>query len=234
MWLMHWSARLKERLDELGWSPTTLHERSDVAYDSVLKYLAGKVDNPRGDNPAKLAAAMGVRVVWLTHGDGPKYANNTSNDLPSRKTGNTIELRGIPIISSISATKMTAISDPYALGDGEEYASSDPDLGPRSFGMYVDGHSMDSSDPLAQRRFKDGEVVICDPDAAIQPGDFVIAKDPQAEEAVFKKYRPRGVDKNGHEVFDLVPLNDDYETIRSDARRPCVIVGKIVRRIEKF
>lgn len=42
-----------------------LAEASGVDYDSLLKYLAGKVENPRGDILARLAAAVGTTEAQL-------------------------------------------------------------------------------------------------------------------------------------------------------------------------
>ena len=49
----------------------------------------------------------------------------------------------------------------------------------------------------------------------VPAGDYVVAKN-GAEEATFKKYRVRGQDEKGRTIFELIPLNDDYETMRSD------------------
>lgn len=46
---MDWHDRLQRKRAELGWSKRELHRRSGVPYDSVVKYLKGDVDNPRGD-----------------------------------------------------------------------------------------------------------------------------------------------------------------------------------------
>ncbi|MGL5041357.1 MAG: S24 family peptidase, partial [Aeromonas sp.] len=37
----------------------------------------------------------------------------------------------------------------------------------------------------------------------------------------------RGYGEDGQEVFELVPLNDDYPTMRSD-RQPIQIIGSMV------
>mgnify|MGYP004716968083 FL=1 len=42
------------------------------------------------------------------------------------------------------------------------------------------------------------------------------------DEALFKKYRPRGI-INGQEVYELVPLNEDYPTLRSDSSKIRII-----------
>lgn len=45
--------------------------RSGVPYDNVNKYLAGKVDKPRGDTLTALAKALGVEPLWLEKGISP-------------------------------------------------------------------------------------------------------------------------------------------------------------------
>jgi SOS-response transcriptional repressor LexA len=71
----------------------------------------------------------------------------------------------------------------------------------------------------------DGDLVIIDPSVKPRPGDFVVAKLANEDEATFKKYRPRGSNPDGGEIFDLVPLNEDYHTIRVDQDRPGFVVG---------
>lgn len=68
-----------------------------------------------------------------------------------------------------------------------------------------------------------------DPDIAPNPGNYVIAKN-HHNEATFKKYRPRGRDADGRDVFELVPLNDDYATLRSD-QDGAVVIGTVVEHI---
>ena len=46
-------------------------------------------------------------------------------------------------------------------------------------------------------------------------------------EWTFKKYRPRGINEHGQEVYELTPLNPDYPTMRSD-REPCRILGVMI------
>ena len=55
-----WVKRLNEALRKSGWSKAELARRSGVDYDSLNKYLAGKVEHPRGDSLPRLARALGV------------------------------------------------------------------------------------------------------------------------------------------------------------------------------
>ena len=52
--------------------------------------------------------------------------------------------------------------------------------------------------------FRPGDRVLIDPDVSPRPGDFVAARNTK-QEATFKKYRVRGIDEVGQEVFELIP-----------------------------
>jgi len=73
-----------------------------------------------------------------------------------------------------------------------------------------------------------GDVVIIDPGVRPLPGDFVVAKVEADDSATFKKYRPRGADESGVPIFELVPLNEDYEVIRISAANPGTIIGTMM------
>lgn len=80
--------------------------------------------------------------------------------------------------------------------------------------------------------FKEGDLLIVDPDEAPKAGDFVIAKN-GSEEATFKKYRSRGEYDDGSPRFELVPLNDDHETLCTD-HTPISIIGVVVEHHRIF
>ena len=65
-----WTDRLNDTLRQSGWSKTELARRSGVNYDSLNKYLDGKVAQPRGDIMHRLARALGVDTTWLRDGTG--------------------------------------------------------------------------------------------------------------------------------------------------------------------
>jgi SOS-response transcriptional repressor LexA len=97
---------------------------------------------------------------------------------------------------------------PYAPGDGFAIEYTTQKLSRWAFGLEVEGTSML---PI----FQPGDRIIVDPDLSPNPGDYVVARN-GSNQATFKKYRPRGMDANGEMIFELVPLNDDYPTLRSD------------------
>lgn len=68
---MDWKQRLNEKFADTGWSKAELGRRAGVSYDNVIKYLAGAVEQPRGDTLAKLARALSVDPLWLEKGIDP-------------------------------------------------------------------------------------------------------------------------------------------------------------------
>jgi 7-cyano-7-deazaguanine reductase len=67
-----WEKRLNDAFRATGWSKAELGRRSGVQYDSLNKYLAGKVKHPRGDSLFRLAQSLSVNLSWLRDGTGPK------------------------------------------------------------------------------------------------------------------------------------------------------------------
>lgn len=126
----------------------------------------------------------------------------------------------VPILSYVQAGNWREICEQATGFDGNvEYVTASVDIGPRGFGLWLRGNSMTP-------QFNEGDLVIVDPDEQPRPGDFVVAKN-GSDEATFKKYRPRGIDEHGQEVFELVPLNDDYPPMHSD-RQHIEIIGVMV------
>lgn len=127
--------------------------------------------------------------------------------------------RRVPLISYVQAGAWTDVVDNYQPGDADEFLLTDRELSGSAFALEIKGDSM-------LPEFKTGDRVIIDPAVSPQPGDYVVAKNGE-EEATFKKYRPRGVNERGDLVFELVPLNEDYPSMRSDVT-PIRIVGTMV------
>lgn len=132
--------------------------------------------------------------------------------------------RAIPVISAIQAGALKEIATPYEIGDGYATLYTDDDYSKWAFGLEIDGYSM-------APEFKPGDMVIIEPEWEPRPGEYVAAKN-GAEEATFKKYRPRGFDSSGNTIFELAPLNDDYPTLRSDIT-PLQIIGVMAEHRRK-
>ena len=124
-----------------------------------------------------------------------------------------------PIISPVQAGIWRDVVDNYPPGGSDMCIMSNNSYGPHTFALRITGNSMEPE-------FREGDIVIIDPDVNPNAGDYVVAKNHE-EAATFKKYRPRGINEAGQDVFELVPLNEDYAPMRSDLQ-PITIIGTMV------
>ena len=214
--------RISARRRAQKMSQDELAKRIGITRVSISKWESG-LNQPKGRYLNDLAEALGVTVDWLLTGSGdtpelaeeqpiPGYHNVEPAVIPQ---GNRV-----PILSYVQAGNWLEMCEQATTFDGNvEYVSAGIDIGPRGFGLWLRGNSMT---PI----FNEGDLVIVDPDESPRPGDYGVAKN-GSEGATFKKYRPRGIDENGQEVFELVPLNDDYPSMHSD-RQHIEIIGVMV------
>jgi len=156
---------------------------------------------------------IGCRPLWVESGVG--QMSDDSNVQPLSRG----EVKSIPIISYVQAGNWRDIVDNNPIGYSDDTIPARGEYGMYTFALRIMGNSMEPE-------FREGDVVVIDPDVAPTPGDYVVARN-HVEAATFKKYRPRGVDERGHPIFELVPLNDDYAVMRSD-QEPIQIIGTMV------
>lgn len=214
---MKFGERLEAAMAFMNWGPSDLAARSGVAMPTISAIT--KRGSDRTNYKEALVSAFPrerVSQKWLRDGAG----SMGDKDQPEPNvTPAPIGGRSIPVISAIQAGMWCEIVDQFQPGDADEYLLTDLDLSAHAFALTIRGDSM-------LPEFNPGDRVIIDPEVAPHPGDFVAAKNGE-QEATFKKYRPRGMDASGNMVFELVPLNDDYPTLRSDVE-PIRIVGTMV------
>ena len=197
--------------------------QSDVA--RLLNISPQTLNNweARGISKNGLLAAqkiVGCSAHWLETGFGPMSMSGSESANVTPALAGT---RKVPLVSYVQAGFMKEM---VAQAAASEWLLTDLELSENAFALSIKGDSM-------LPEFKEGDRVIIDPAVQPQPGDFVVAKN-GAEEATFKKYRPRGLNERGDEVFELIPLNDDYPSMRSDVT-PLKIIGTMIehRRYRK-
>ncbi|MEL1215010.1 LexA family protein [Aeromonas caviae] len=214
--------RIKQTRKRLGYSQEILGSRVGVSRVSISQWERGE-NTPNGRYLNDLAAALGVTVDWLLTGEGEGAVTSAPEVIPGYHNVEPAVIpqgNRIPILSYVQAGNWREICEQATTFDGNvEYVTASVDIGPCGFGLWIRGHSMT---PM----FNEGDLVIIDPDEQPRPGDYVVAKN-GSEEATFKKFRPRGIDESGQEVFELVPLNDDFPTMHSD-RQHIEIIGVMV------
>lgn len=245
----HWRSRLLELVNVLKaehkMNQREIADKAGIA-PSYLSRLLLEADRPErrnlgGTMLAKIATAFGLQPMWFDQPNGhnldaitpepgsyrlgyitslntgfasPKLLTEDSNVKPAA-----IGLRRIPVISEIQAGIWTEIVDTFQPGDAEEWIYTDLELSHEAFALDIVGYSM-------MPEFLPGHRVIIDPRVAPRPGDFVAARNGD-NKATFKKYRPRGINAAGQDVFELVPLNDDYPTL-SSALQPIQVIGTMM------
>lgn len=212
---------LKERFADLakdmprGWK-AQLARYCNVTAPSVSGWVGGETVTLEAASLLKAASFFRVYPAWLESGKVPKYLSDEDYDNAIEAN---IGLTRVPLIDSIQAGIWTEIVDNFQPGDADEWLLTDQRVSGRSFALEIKGDSM-------LPEFKQGDRVIIDPEVNPRPGDYVAAKN-GGQEATFKKYRPRGTNAHGDLIFELVPLNEDFASIRSDIE-PVRIVGTMI------
>jgi SOS-response transcriptional repressor LexA len=239
----------KWRLEDLSYSP-------DVELDPGN--LSRVERGVQGIDPRKLQAiakALGVTLSQL-HEHAETLMSGRSMDFDSASNTDKVDRRRfpqaarelqesdvsnvhaipnsprmLPLLTTVQAGQPKEYIDDFAVGAADEYVEVDADLGrrlgPYAFALVVDGLSMINE-------FQPGDKVIVDPSEAVHPGAFVVAKVQGINGATLKKYRDRGADENGNEQFDLVPLNEDFSTIRVNSKNPGSIIGVVIEKRTRY
>lgn len=219
--------RIKERMNDLSLVQADVADRAGVSQVAIHKLLTGK--STASKKPDALATALECSLDWLLTGREPKRPVRVSEIAGSYAVDP--ELRRIPVINYVQAGHPREIIDDYAAGDGFDTVGIDPDtarqLGRHAFALVVDGESMLPD-------FRPGDLVVVDPDASVRPGDIVVAKLERDQAATLKKYRSRGADGDGHPVFELMPLNDDYPTLLVNSASPGQVIGPVIEHRRKM
>lgn len=73
------------------------------------------------------------------------------------------------------------------------------------FAMKVEDRSMAPD-------FLPGDIIIADAGITAEPGDYIIGQCFPLKGGLFRRLRIRGVDEDGKDIADFVPLNSDYPT----------------------
>lgn len=209
--------RLKEARKAAKMTQAALAKKVGIGQSTIAELE--KTGNGSSHVPA-MAAALNCSALWLATGQGQMTSEIDKNVKPVE-----MGMRPYPVISHIQAGALKEIADPYGPGDGFDVEFGDDDASRWAFFLEIEGDSMLPD-------FRPGDRVLIDPDVTPRPGDFVAARNTR-QEATFKKYRVRGINEFGAEIFELVPLNDDYPMLRSDEHHLCVI-GTMIEHRRKF
>lgn len=201
---------------------------SKVGYEMVRRYSLGYA-MPRQERIAVLAEILGTTPAYLQHGEGASVYQNGATAEEEKFDVNvapaSMGTHRVPLLNYVQAGMFTEMGSNFSF-EGMEYLLVDAALSHRSFALQIKGDSMKAPPNTPGDSFAEGDRVIIDCEVHPRPGDYVVAKN-GGEEATFKKYRLAAFDEKGREVFELVPLNPDYPTLRSDQHH-IEIIGTMV------
>ena len=174
----------------------------------------------------KIAGGLGIQIAdfspRLAEKQRAMSAENVITPLPAVKR--------IPLLSEVQAGRLVSrgqVQCAAAAIESGDYIVVDEETPDGCFALQIDGDSMSP-------KFLEGDVIVIDPNLEARPGDYVVGERvcpiTGDLETTFKKYRVRGVDREGREVFDLVPLNPDYPTLNSAAEQLTILGVMIEHR----
>ena len=172
--LLAFAARLNQALDHNGIPPKNHGRIQYVAEMFLLSHAgAGKWINglvlPAKGRRRELAQRLGVNYDWLEFGKGEMLASK-----PSSESGG---LSKLPILSYHEAVDF----DKHVENFVGETLALDVNVGSRAFVVYAQGTAMSG-------RFPEGSILVFDPDAPVQDGDYVLAKVNKLPDAIFRQY----------------------------------------------
>ena len=218
--MIEYGERLEAALKARNTTISQLASGMGVSYQAVKRVIDGLSKAFSAANNTKAAAFLRISPDWLATGQGSMEMGFDANAKPVP-----LGMRPYPVISCVQAGMLKEISVPYGPGDGFDVEFGDDDTSKWSFFLEIEGDSMLPD-------FRPGDRVLIDPEVTPRPGDFVAARKTK-QEATFKKYRVRGIDELGAEIFELVPLNDNYPVLRSDEHH-LVVIGTMIEHRRKF
>ncbi|MPS98579.1 MAG: hypothetical protein E2581_08770 [Pseudomonas sp.] len=169
------------------------------------------------------AAERGINVRWMKFGEG-----SMEDGLPSFQAPAAAAPTLVPLISSVQAGNWSDIVDRFQPGDAERWLPCPVRHGPGTFCLAVEGESM--SNPGVRPSYEPGDIIFVDPGRAAQPGDRVVVRLDNQQQATFKQY----LEEDGRKF--LRALNPDWKPrltpIDGEATICGVVIGKWVPEIE--
>jgi phage repressor protein C with HTH and peptisase S24 domain len=204
---MKWWERLGRVVEARKLSVEEISARSGVPVKSVYGYINGDVENPRGDVIKRLAEAIGMSEQELRYGSGPQHL---------------VTAKRIPLLDMHKLGKLKVGENPLSQWDGVSTAEVPVEIPEGCFAVLLADESMEPE-------FKKGSVIICDPNAPIIPGKYVVVVMPDSEDALFGRFRPVGY--KDLRRFTLIRTGEDYPEIEFGAKVKGFIIARAIKHV---
>lgn len=131
-----------------------------------------------------------------------------------------------PLISWVQAGAWEEIVDNFAPGDAEQWIEAPVKVSKNSYWLRVVGESM--LDPTGKRSFKDGDLVLVEPNAYAENGSLVVVRLDDESEATFKQLIVEG----GRRF--LKALNPNWPNRIFEVNGNATICGVVKAKTEVF
>lgn len=217
--MSNWTARIKSRMQELHMTQESLANKMGITRGAITHYLAGRRVPPLKQFK-KIALILKCDPAWLQFGSTSiknevvlskkeKFAP-TRYPIPLLRWEQVIELSGASKMRNDEVSEFV----PHLFSDYSYW-----------YALRVKGDSMVASSGQSQS-FREGDIIIVDPEKNAVHGNYVVALLPKSKEAVFKQFVIDGGIKY------LKPLNPQYPMIEiSNSTHIC---GIVVARISNI
>jgi SOS-response transcriptional repressor LexA len=185
--------RIKQMLKERGMTQAELARRVGTKQQTISYIVSEDAPATTSRYATKIAAILGVNPAWLTTGEG----NPGDQTVAVQVEGVTVRAAQLPILHADQVVPYLSKKLNHFNGQlMTDRASAD-----HAFALEIDGDSMAPA-------FRPGDRVVIDTKIKPEPGDYVAAL---LDDAVvtFRRYRAR------HPGFELIPENEDWETVGS-------------------
>jgi SOS-response transcriptional repressor LexA len=197
--------RIRDRLSEIRKSARRASMDGGLTPDAIRNVLRSKSRNPRRDTLQGIARGLDWSLEELL--ELPSGGNISRTDAP---------IIDVPLISWVQAGGLTETSDPYAVGDAEDFI---PVTHNRStlIALRVIGSSMNRIAP-------EGSLIIVDyADKTLISGQYYVLK--HDGQATFKRYRsnPDRLEPDSTDAHETVFIRGETE-----------VVGRVIQVVNKL
>lgn len=215
--------RLKQARKHAGLTQRALAIKVGVEQPVISQLETGK--NLQSAHLSKIAHVCGVSSIWLSDGIGQMKGSSTSASSGEAQDDEESNVEALPQsarsfrypeISWVQAGTAREAIDMGNIALCPQH-TSDVWAGEDAFWLRVSGSSMTSNSGAS---FPEGTIILVSPDIQPRPGQFVVARMVDSNEATFKQLA-----RDSGELY-LRPLNSSYPTKLMDDKWE--IVGTVV------
>lgn len=192
--------RIKEQRKALKLTQAGLARKMKGVSHAAISQWETDTTKPNSDNLLDLSIIFNCELSWLLRG----YSKET--EPVSVTPYSPIDEIRLPIYDWETLGKLKECDTTPLVKQAHEYVMTDFKMSKNAFGLKIQDDSM-------YPEFKQGDVIIIDPDVEPQAGEFVIAK--YGDEFIFRKFKLDNDNSGQIKHFILIPLNDDYGKLHS-------------------